>query len=208
MKPQEIKGGCKKNVRGRIFSWVGENERLSTSGPIRCRGVEKAANSSHGGRRPVWATPRFLNGLGGLDYCLNRSPQPPAAELADRARRVFTSVRAVCEWRRCRVPLPAHAEMPGTVIPVAGLGECLRRIQKSVRRWNRLLWEAGSLPPGMTNSVRAPVTARYAASPPPDTSARPHCPGAVRSPPTGDGRELEPHVGDRGQCRLRLPPGD
>ena len=56
-----------------MFFWVGENERLSTSGPIRCRGVEKAANSSRGGRRPVWATPRVLNGLGGLDFCLNRS---------------------------------------------------------------------------------------------------------------------------------------
>ena len=73
MEPQEIKGDCKKNVGGRILFWVGENERLSTSGPIRCRGVGKAANSSRGGRRPVWVTPRVVNGLGGLDYCLNRS---------------------------------------------------------------------------------------------------------------------------------------
>jgi hypothetical protein len=56
---------CKNNVEERIFIWAGENERLSTSGPIRCRGVGKAANSSRGGRRPVWATPRVLNELGG-----------------------------------------------------------------------------------------------------------------------------------------------
>ena len=73
LEPQEIKGGCKKNAGERIFLWVGENERLSTSAPIRGRGVGKVANSSRGGRRPVWATPRVLNGLGGLDYCLNRS---------------------------------------------------------------------------------------------------------------------------------------
>jgi len=45
--------------------------------------------------------------------------------------------RAAGEWRPGRSPLPAHAGMPGTVIAVAGIVGCLRRIQKSVRRWNR-----------------------------------------------------------------------
>ena len=36
---------------------------------------------------------------------------PPAANLADRAQRVFTSVQAVCEWRLGRSPLPARTEM-------------------------------------------------------------------------------------------------
>jgi hypothetical protein len=71
--------------------------------------------------------------------------QPPAANLADRARCVFTSVRKICEWRLGRNPLPAHAEMPGVSIPVAELVECLRRIQKSVRRWNRVGGRQGYL---------------------------------------------------------------
>lgn len=63
--------------------------------------------------------------------------RPPVANLADRARRVFGMVKQVCEWRLGRSPLPAHADAPGAVIPLAELVECLRGIQKSVRRWNR-----------------------------------------------------------------------
>ena len=50
--------------------------------------------------------------------------QPPAANLTGRAQPVSTSVPAVCERRLGQSPLPTGAEMV----------ECLRRIQKSVRR--------------------------------------------------------------------------
>lgn len=63
--------------------------------------------------------------------------QPPTANLADRSRRVFISAQKMCEWRLGRSPLSAHAGMPGTVIAVPEMVECLRRIRKSVRRWNR-----------------------------------------------------------------------
>jgi len=73
------------------YSFEGENERPSTSGPIRCRGVEKAANSSRGGRRSVWATPRILNGLGGLDYCLNRRSIPDCPTVFSNRRMILRS---------------------------------------------------------------------------------------------------------------------
>ena len=57
---------------------------------------------------------------------------------ADRARLVSTPVPAVCEWLLGRGPMPAQAGMPGTVVPVAGAGERLRRIQRSGGRWSPL----------------------------------------------------------------------
>jgi hypothetical protein len=66
--------------------------------------------------------------------------QPPATRLDGRAERVFHAVREMCEWHLGRGRLSGLDEMPGTPIPIAGLVEGLRRIQKSIRLWSR---EAG-----------------------------------------------------------------
>lgn len=61
----------------------------------------------------------------------------PELRLADRPARVFTAVKEMCEWRLGRGDLGGLAEGPATLLPMTDLIECLRRIQKSVRRWNR-----------------------------------------------------------------------
>ena len=66
--------------------------------------------------------------------------QPPSNRLDDRAERVFQALTEICEWRLGRGRLSGLDEIPGASIPVAELVECLRRIQKSIRLWNR---EAG-----------------------------------------------------------------
>jgi hypothetical protein len=62
---------------------------------------------------------------------------PPAMNLGDRASRVFASVQAICEWRLGRSPAPGETAMPEPGIPVSGLVECLRKIQKSVPFWSQ-----------------------------------------------------------------------
>lgn len=66
--------------------------------------------------------------------------QPPATRLDGRAERVFQAVREMCEWRLGRGRLSGLDEVPDAPIPLAELVECLRRVQKSIRFWNR---EAG-----------------------------------------------------------------
>ena len=63
--------------------------------------------------------------------------RPPATRLDGRAERVFQAVREICEWRLGRKPLSGLDEIPDDPIPVAELVECLRRIGKSIRFWNR-----------------------------------------------------------------------
>jgi hypothetical protein len=63
--------------------------------------------------------------------------QAPESHLADRPARVFAAVKEMCEWRLGRGDLGDLAERPPSLLPMTGLIECLRRIQKSVRRWNR-----------------------------------------------------------------------
>ena len=62
---------------------------------------------------------------------------PPARRLGDRAQRVFSSVHAICEWRLGRAQGPGDTGLEESGIPVAGLVECLRKIQKSVPRWSQ-----------------------------------------------------------------------
>ena len=64
-------------------------------------------------------------------------PRDAAMNLGERARRVFASVQAMCEWRLGRSPAPGETAMPELGIPVSGLVECLRKIQKSVPRWSQ-----------------------------------------------------------------------
>jgi hypothetical protein len=62
---------------------------------------------------------------------------PPATRLGARAGRIFASVQPVCEWRLGRSPAPGETAIVDPGIPVAGLVECLREIQKSVPRWSQ-----------------------------------------------------------------------
>lgn len=62
----------------------------------------------------------------------------PDSRLSGPAKEVFNAVRPVCDMRIGRA---GEGELPGPVeiapIPVAELVECVRRIEKSVRRWNK-----------------------------------------------------------------------
>jgi len=61
---------------------------------------------------------------------------PPPARLGDRAQRVFLNVQGMCEWRLGRSGLPGATAETTSGIPVADLGKCLRKIQKSIPRWS------------------------------------------------------------------------
>jgi hypothetical protein len=61
---------------------------------------------------------------------------PPVLRLGDRARRVFESVQAICEWRLGRVPFPGEIATDPS-IPLGDLVAGLREIQKSIPRWSR-----------------------------------------------------------------------
>jgi hypothetical protein len=63
--------------------------------------------------------------------------KPPVMRLGERAQRVFSSVQAVCEWRLGRASPLDSTGLPESVVPVAELVECLRKIQKSVPFWSQ-----------------------------------------------------------------------
>jgi hypothetical protein len=70
-----------------------------------------------------------------------RAPAP--VRLDGKPRRVFDAVRAVCEWRLGRPGAGAEPPTGVAVGPGAGeispgeIVECLKRIEKSVHRWNK-----------------------------------------------------------------------
>jgi hypothetical protein len=62
--------------------------------------------------------------------------------LAERPARVYAGVKDICEWRIGRQKLAGPDEdedegEPGPSVTVPQLVECLRRVQKSIRRWNK-----------------------------------------------------------------------
>lgn len=61
----------------------------------------------------------------------------PAISLGERAERVFQSVRAVCEWRLGRSPLPGRSAMSEAPVPVSDPVKRLWEIEKSIPRWSR-----------------------------------------------------------------------
>ena len=73
---------------------------------------------------------------------------PARAQMTDRTRAVFDAVRTVCEWRLGRPcgPVPAKDDPS---ITAAEMAACLKRIRKSINRWNK---ESG--PRGYLNFVR------------------------------------------------------
>ena len=70
---------------------------------------------------------------------LNREPRRP--NLNERARRVYDAARAMCDWRlgystlesADRAPDGARSEPVSLDVMIA----CLKRIRKSVQRWNK-----------------------------------------------------------------------
>jgi hypothetical protein len=65
-----------------------------------------------------------------------RGRTPPERQLADLCGDVYRAVRAICEWRLGREAegMPAVADGAKTVEEIVA---CLKRIQKSVRRWTK-----------------------------------------------------------------------
>lgn len=61
----------------------------------------------------------------------------PEYRLADKPLRVFSAGKDACEWRLGRKRLAEDDEDDGPPITVSELVECLRRVQKSIRRWTR-----------------------------------------------------------------------
>ena len=60
----------------------------------------------------------------------------PDHRLTGKSVRVFTSVKEMCEWRLGRQELAAEGGDGATpTITVPELVRCLRKIQKSIRRW-------------------------------------------------------------------------
>jgi hypothetical protein len=61
---------------------------------------------------------------------------PPVLRLGDRARRIFTEVQGVCEWRLGRTSEPGDEDDAIEVLPVGELVACLRKLSKSVVFWS------------------------------------------------------------------------
>ena len=61
----------------------------------------------------------------------------PNVPLSDRARKVFQSARAACEWRLGRPQELFPSGAPKTALSAAVLVLCLKRIRKSIERWNK-----------------------------------------------------------------------
>ncbi len=66
-------------------------------------------------------------------------------QLADRPARLFGALKETCEWRLGRAHLADLAAQPGARLAVTDLLECLKRIRKSIRRWNREYGRQGYL---------------------------------------------------------------
>ncbi len=61
----------------------------------------------------------------------------PDHRLAEKPARLFTAVKGMCEWRLGRQPLQEPDDEPRIPITLSALIQCLRRIVKSIRRWNQ-----------------------------------------------------------------------
>lgn len=68
-----------------------------------------------------------------------RSPKPH--RFTERPEQVYEAVKQICEWRLGRVqvsePLSAGAGALPEPLSLAEIVACLKRIQKSVQRWNK-----------------------------------------------------------------------
>jgi hypothetical protein len=68
---------------------------------------------------------------------------PPKARLTERSQRIFDAVRATCEWRLGRQPIPWETsedeESTKLLHPLvaAEIVLCLKRLRKSIERWSK-----------------------------------------------------------------------
>ncbi len=78
-----------------------------------------------------------------------RQERPSEVRLGDKAKRIFQGAQEMCEWRLGRQDLPvAVDDEPDSElnpVTVTVILDCLRRLQKSVRRWNNVGGRKGYL---------------------------------------------------------------
>jgi hypothetical protein len=82
-----------------------------------------------------------LDGLIALYHAQSTSHTPRPVRLNERARLIYEQVEAVCDWRLGRTSLLStdmveRGPQPDPVTPDVILA-CLKRIRKSVQRWNK-----------------------------------------------------------------------
>jgi len=73
---------------------------------------------------------------------------PPNVPMGERARRVFDSVRAICEWRLGRPAKVVAQELgppPSVLNKTEEIAVCLKRIEKSIEFWNKRAGRQGYL---------------------------------------------------------------
>ena len=64
--------------------------------------------------------------------------EPSPARLAEKPQQVFEATKEMCEFRLGRADLDAEEKAPDPQpISVSDLIDCLKRIEKSVRRWTK-----------------------------------------------------------------------
>lgn len=82
-----------------------------------------------------------LNALINRYYAEATAHEPRRANLNERAQMVYERVEAMCEWRLGRTTPITKAGTPLEVGPAAVTLDvilaCLKRIRKSVQRWNK-----------------------------------------------------------------------
>ncbi len=70
-----------------------------------------------------------------------RQYRPPVVQLAEKPARLFEAVKDMCEWRLGRPTQSLQAgeasEVHTEPVTVGEILICLKRIQKSIRRWNK-----------------------------------------------------------------------
>jgi hypothetical protein len=73
--------------------------------------------------------------------------QPRKFNLSDSERRIMESVHEMCEWRLGRIKLEGDEEEEVTLEPLTldEMIQCLKRIQHSVKKWNKMGGRKGYL---------------------------------------------------------------
>jgi len=69
----------------------------------------------------------------------------PNRPLSEKSKRIVESVRRVCEFRLGRMPGPDSRFVEAAVLDAATMALCLKRIRKSIDRWNSVGGRQGYL---------------------------------------------------------------
>jgi hypothetical protein len=81
---------------------------------------------------------RALDALIALYRAESRGHVPKQANLEDPEAIIFERVKAVCEWRIGRAEMPGDSVLfSGPEYSVDEILDCLRKVRKSVERWNK-----------------------------------------------------------------------